>query len=192
MSQMKFGAHRTVKDPAFAHKLFSDTGWSWVWAILRVWLGYQWVEAGLHKVADPKWVATGEALKSYWTRAVAIPQPPARPAISYDWYRGFLQGLLDGGHYAWFGKVVAYGEVILGVLLIVGLFTGFMAFFGAFANMNFMLAGSASTNPVLFLAAVLILMAWKVAGHWGLDFWVLPALGTPWSQAEKAVPRTGT
>lgn len=192
MSQMRFGAHRTVGDPAFAHKLFSDTRWSWVWAILRVWLGYQWVEAGLHKAADPKWVATGEALKSYWARAVAIPQPPARPAISYDWYRNFLQGLLDGGHYAWFGKIVAYGEVILGILLIVGLFTGFMAFFGAFANMNFMLAGSASTNPVLFLAAVLILMAWKVAGHWGLDFWVLPALGTPWAQAERPVPRTGT
>lgn len=192
MSQMKFGTHRTVKDPEIAHRLFSDTRWSWIWAILRIWLGYQWVEAGLRKVADPKWVVTGESLKGYWARAVAIPQPPARPAISYDWYRSFLQGLLDGGHYTWFGKVVAYGEVILGILLIVGLFTGFMAFFGAFANMNFMLAGTASTNPVLFLAAVLILMAWKVAGHWGLDYWVLPALGTPWAKPERPEPRTET
>lgn len=190
MSRMKFGSHRTVKDPELAHRLFSDTRWSWIWAVLRIWLGYQWVEAGLHKVSDPKWVSTGEALKGYWARAVAVPAPPGKPAISYDWYRNFLQGMLDSGSYAWFGKVVAYGEVILGILLIVGLFTGFMAFFGAFANMNFMLAGSASTNPVLFLMGVLILMAWKVAGHWGLDFWVLPALGTPWGASEKSTQRT--
>jgi thiosulfate dehydrogenase [quinone] large subunit len=47
-------------------------------------------------------------------------------------------------------------------------------------NFNFLLAGSASTNPVLFIIAVLILMGWKVAGWIGLDRWVLPALGTPW------------
>jgi len=27
---------------------------------------------------------------------------------------------------------------------------------------------------------VLLLMAWKNAGWWGLDRFVLPALGTPW------------
>jgi thiosulfate dehydrogenase (quinone) large subunit len=25
-------------------------------------------------------------------------------------------------------------------------------------------------------------MAWKVAGWWGLDRWLLPLLGTPWYQ----------
>jgi thiosulfate dehydrogenase [quinone] large subunit len=47
-------------------------------------------------------------------------------------------------------------------------------------NFNFMLAGTASTNPVLFLAAILLIMAWKVAGWWGLDRFLLPLLGTPW------------
>ena len=35
--------------------------------------------------------------------------------------------------------------------------------------------------PILLVIAVLLIMAWKTAGWWGLDRWVLPALGTPWS-----------
>jgi thiosulfate dehydrogenase [quinone] large subunit len=27
---------------------------------------------------------------------------------------------------------------------------------------------------------IFIILAWKTAGWWGLDRWVLPALGTPW------------
>jgi thiosulfate dehydrogenase [quinone] large subunit len=45
-----------------------------------------------------------------------------------------------------------------------------------------MLAGSASTNPVLFLLAVLLMLAWKTAGYWGLDRWALRWLGTPWQK----------
>jgi thiosulfate dehydrogenase [quinone] large subunit len=47
-------------------------------------------------------------------------------------------------------------------------------------NMSFMLAGSASTNPVLFTLAIGLMLAWKVAGYYGLDRWLLPALGVPW------------
>jgi len=51
---------------------------------------------------------------------------------------------------------------------------------GAFMNLNFMLAGSASTNPVLLLLGFLIVLAWKTAGYIGLDRFLLPLLGTPW------------
>ena len=61
-----------------------------------------------------------------------------------------------------------------------GLFTGIAAFFGGFLNWNFMMAGAASTNPLLFAVAVALILAWKVAGYYGLDRYVLPALGTPW------------
>ena len=47
-------------------------------------------------------------------------------------------------------------------------------------NFNFMLAGSAGVNPVFFLLQVLLIVAWKVAGWYGLDRWLLPRLGTPW------------
>jgi thiosulfate dehydrogenase (quinone) large subunit len=46
--------------------------------------------------------------------------------------------------------------------------------------MSFLLAGSASTNPVLFTLAILIVLAWQVAGYWGADRFILPVLGAPW------------
>lgn len=42
------------------------------------------------------------------------------------------------------------------------------------------LAGSASTNPVLFTLAIGLMLAWKVAGYYGVDRYLLPRLGTPW------------
>jgi thiosulfate dehydrogenase [quinone] large subunit len=38
----------------------------------------------------------------------------------------------------------------------------------------------------LFTLAVLLILAWKVAGYYGLDYYLLPALGTPWSRRETA------
>ena len=61
-----------------------------------------------------------------------------------------------------------------------GLLTGFAAFFGALMNMSFLLAGSASVNPVLFTLAIGLILAWKVAGYYGVDRYLLPMLGTPW------------
>jgi thiosulfate dehydrogenase [quinone] large subunit len=47
-------------------------------------------------------------------------------------------------------------------------------------NWNFMMAGSASSNPLLFAIAVGLILAWKVSGYIGLDYYLLRALGTPW------------
>jgi len=169
-----------IQDPPLARFLFADTRSALLWLALRVFLGYQWVTAGWHKVQDPAWMVTGDGLKAFLTRAAAIPEAPARAAITFDWYRSFLQYLIDVQAYTWFAKVVAVGETAIGVALILGLFTGIAAFFGGFMNWNFMMAGTASTNPLLFAIAVALILAWKVAGYYGLDRYVLPALGTPW------------
>ena len=169
----------TVKDPNFTNILFNDTRLAWFWLILRVWLGYKWVDAALHKIDNPAWVQTGDALKGFWTGAVAIPET-GRPAIAFDWYRGFLQMLLDAEAYTWFAKVVAYGELLVGIALILGAFTGIAAFFGALMNWNFMMAGSASTNPMLLIIAIGLILAWKIGGYIGLDRFLLPLIGTPW------------
>jgi thiosulfate dehydrogenase [quinone] large subunit len=156
-----------------------------LWLPLRVWLGWQWLEAGLHKLENPKWVQTGEALKGFWTNAVAIPES-GRPAITFDWYRAFLQGMLDAQAYTWFAKLVTAGECLIGIALILGAFTGIAAFFGGFMNWNFMMAGSASTNPLLFVIAVGLILSWKVAGYFGADYLLLPWLGTPWGRKAPA------
>ena len=181
----KVAARTTVvAEPPVSRFLFNDVRTAPLWLILRIFLGYQWISAAQHKLADPAWTQTGAALQGFWSSIVKMPPDVPKAAITYDWYRSFIQLLLDAHAYTWFAKVVAFGELTIGIALILGILTGFAALAGAFMNMNFMLAGSASSNPVLFVLAVLILMAWKVAGLVGVDRWLLPILGTPWNNDE--------
>lgn len=170
----------TIQDPPLAESLFSNTRWAWLWLLARVYLGYIWLSSGLQKVTNPAWTQNGEALRGFWERAAAIPDAPARPAIAFDWYRAFIQALLDAQAYTWFAKLVTIGELLIGAALILGMFTGIAAFFGGFMNWNFMMAGSASTNPLLFTISILLILSWKTAGWLGIDRWLLPLLGTPW------------
>jgi thiosulfate dehydrogenase (quinone) large subunit len=173
-----------IEEPNFVKTLFNDVRFSVLWLVVRIWLGLQWITSGMGKVDNPAWVETGQALRGYWTNAVAIPEA-GRPAIAFDWYRSFLTFLLNTESYTWFAKLVVYGEILIGVALMVGAFVGFAAFFGAFMNWNFMMAGSASTNPMLFVAALGLIFAWKIAGYLGADFFLLRWLGTPWNRQQR-------
>jgi thiosulfate dehydrogenase [quinone] large subunit len=168
-----------VEGPGVTRFLFSNSQAGLFWLPVRLFLGFSWLEAGLHKLTDPAWTSGGEALRGYWERAAAIPEQ-GRPLITFEWYRSFIQLMLDNGAEAWFSYVIMFGEIAVGVGLVLGLLTGVAAFFGAFMNMSFLLAGSASTNPVLFTFAIGLMLAWRVAGYYGIDRWVLPMLGTPW------------
>jgi len=169
-----------IEDPPIARLLFSSTAFSWVWLIARLWLGWGWLEAGLHKLEDPGWMAGGTALKGFWERALAV-SPQGKPVIAFDWYRGFIQQLYDAQTWAWFAPIIAWSETLIGVALILGLFTGLAAFGGSLLNFSFVMAGTASTNMLMFGVAVLLILAWKNAGWIGLDRWALPLVGTPWA-----------
>src|ERR671911_302767 len=162
-----------------------------IWLPMRFFLGRDWFSHGAEKVVDPAWMNGGEALRSFWEEAIVVPEQ-GRPPIAYAWFRDFLQYMLDNGWYSWFAKLVAWGEVVVGLGLLVGALVGLSAFLGTFMNFNYMLAGSASTNPVLFGLAIFLVLAWKVAGHWGLDRWLLPALGSQWARAEAQVDAVAT
>jgi len=170
-----------LQDPPVAQFLFSDTRLAALWLVVRVLLGWGWVSAALGKLGDPAWMQTGEALKGFWSKAVEIPAT-GKPLITFDWYRNFIQGMLDSGSYVWFAKLVAIGELVIGLALILGLFVGVAAFLGAFLNWNYIMAGSASSNGLFGLAAILLILAWKTAGYYGLDRWILPRIGMTWQQ----------
>ncbi len=168
-----------VEGPAFARFLFNNRAAGLVWLPIRLFVGFEWLEAGWHKATGGGWLDGGAALAGFWKAAVAVPQQ-GRPPITYEWYRDFINVLLNGHHETWFAWLITFGEMAVGLGLILGALTGIAAFFGAFMNMSFLLAGSASTNPIMFTLAVGIMLAWKVAGYYGIDRYLLPLLGTPW------------
>ncbi len=169
----------TIGEPGAAHFLFYDLRAAPLWLVVRLYVGFAWLEAGYHKATGTGWLDGGGALKGYWTKAVTIDPKTGTGPISYDWYRHFLQAMLDQQWYTWFGTVIVAGELLIGLGLLFGVLTGWAAFFGLLMNMSFMLAGSASTNPVLFSLAILLILAWRVAGYLGGDRLVLPLLGVP-------------
>ncbi len=147
---------------------------------IRLFLGWEWLDAGLHKLQDPRWFQTGEALRGYWERAATIPEPPARPSITYPLYRSFIQFMLDNNVDSWFNYFIIFGEILIGIGLIVGGLTAIAAFFGLLMNFTFLYAGSVSSNPTFIILALLIVIGWRVAGWWGLDRYLLTWIGTPW------------
>ena len=173
-----------VPDPPIAFALFQTTRFAWLWLIIRVYLGYTWLVSGWGKITNPAW-QTGGPLRGFWENAIAIPET-GRPAIAFDWYRSFIQFMLDNQWYEWFADLIMYGEVLVGIALILGAFTGIAAFAGSFMNWNFIMAGAASTNGLMLTLSVLLILAWKVAGWYGLDRWLLTFLGTPWSRTKES------
>lgn len=167
---------RIVTEPGISQFLFADTRLAPLWAILRIYVGWQWLNAGWHKVTDPAWVGpqAGTAVTGFLQGALAK-TTGERPSVS-GWYGSFIENVALPNA-TLFSYLVAFGEVAVGIALILGLLTGIAAFFGGLMNANFLLAGTLSSNPLLFILATWLVLAWRVAGWWGLDRWVLPKLG---------------
>ncbi len=168
------------EEPPVARFLFGDARFSWFWLIVRLYAGYEWLTAGIEKLQSPAWTGShaGTAMSGFVKGALSQ-SSGAHPNVQ-GWYATFLQAFVLPNAMAW-SYAISWGETLVGLGLIVGLFTGIAAFFGTLMNVNYLLAGAVSINPVLFIVGTWLVLAWKTAGWLGLDHWVLPALGTPWA-----------
>src|SRR5579884_83423 len=167
-----------IGDPPIAQVLLSDTRMAPVWLVVRVYAGYAWLQAGLEKLGNPAWTGgkAGAAISGF--AAGALQKVAGDHPDVTGWYAGFLQAVVLP-HAAFWSWLITLGETAVGIGLILGLFTGIAAFVGGMMNANYLLAGTVSTNPLLFILATWLVLAWRVAGYIGLDYFVLPALGVP-------------
>lgn len=169
------------EEPKFAKFLLADTRMAWLWLIIRVYVGWEWLIAGWVKVQSPVWVGdkAGVAVQGFLNGALTK-ATGLHPDVQ-SWYASFIQNFALP-HSVGFSYLVSYGELLVGIALILGIFTGIAAFFGTFMNLNYLLAGTVSTNPILLMLQLFLILAWRVAGWFGLDRWLLPKLGTPWKR----------
>jgi thiosulfate dehydrogenase (quinone) large subunit len=178
MSTSTTDQHSRIPEPNITRFLFADTRMAPVWLIVRLWLGYEWLSAAWGKWAEGGWVGAGAggAVKGYAQGAIA--QTAGEHPQVTGWYASFLENVVLPNA-ALFSYLVILGETLVGVALVLGVFTGIAAFFGVFMNASFLFAGTAGANPLMAIVAILIVLAWRVAGWWGLDRWILPAVGVP-------------
>jgi thiosulfate dehydrogenase (quinone) large subunit len=154
----------------------------WVWLVARLYLGYEWLSAGWEKLAgagSAVWVGdkAGAAIVGFANGALKKTSGD-HPDVQ-GWYATFLNDVVIPNA-GLFGRLIAVGETLVGIALILGILTGIAAFFGVLMNANYLLAGTVSSNPVLIILGAPIILAWRNAGWIGIDRFLLPALGTPW------------
>lgn len=168
----------TYPEPRISKFLFASKAMAPVWAVVRIYLGWQWLTSGWGKVNSPAWVGpdAGGAVTGYLTGALDR-AAGERPDVT-GWYAWMIENLFLPNATV-MSHLVAFGELLVGAALILGFLTGLSAFMGGLMNAAFLLAGTVSSNPVMFILATWLVLAWRVAGYYGLDFWVLPRLGAP-------------
>lgn len=146
------------------------------WLILRLWLGYMWLKAGLPKAFGSKaeaWVGdkAGVAVRGFLEGALARAEGES-PQVQ-AWYADFVREVaLPNARL--FSYVVAYGEVLVGLALILGLVTRFAASMGVIMNLAYLFAGTISSNPQMLVAEAGIAAAGIAAGYYGVDRYLMP------------------
>jgi thiosulfate dehydrogenase [quinone] large subunit len=174
-----------IEEPAFSRWLFGSSKAAWIWLIARLWLGWEWLQAGWSKLFGGnftwKFWNWGDAASSLtgdgnigWIRSgtVATEDGGQRTLQVGDAVAGFARGALERGTagehpdiaYSWYVSFLEWvrdtGHTVLGF------------------------AGSAGVNPAMIAVAGVLILAWRNAGWYGLDRFLLPKLGTPWHRGE--------
>src|SRR5690625_675103 len=119
-------------------------------AFIRIYVGYQWVTAGLGKVMG------GFDASGFMQGAIAQ-SGGENPAVQ-GWWAAFLEtvALPNAGLFSF---IVAWGEVLVGIALILGIFTNFAALMGITMNFAFLLSGTVSTNAQMVILTIFLIVA---------------------------------
>jgi thiosulfate dehydrogenase [quinone] large subunit len=161
--------------PRLAKSLLGSPRWGWLWLIVRLYVGWQWLTSGWEKLNDPAWVGgqAGASLTGFLQHSLTL-TTGAHPSVQ-PWYAWFVEHSVLPQVVVW-SYAVSIGEFLVGLGLLTGILTGLAAFFGGLMNFNYLLAGSVSINPVMLVLEIGLMLAWRNAGWWGGDRWLLPAL----------------
>jgi thiosulfate dehydrogenase [quinone] large subunit len=144
----------------------------WVFAPLRLFLAVTFIYAGIQKLTDPQFF-----------------NPHAIGFIGNQ-IQGFAKGAPIHGlliavalpHAAFWGGVIAWGEIAIGLGTLVGFLLRPAAFFGLLLSLMFFLSASWHVHPYFYGADIVFVFAWAalflagpMAGGWpALDLWLAP------------------
>lgn len=140
-----------------------------IWAVLRIMLGYIWLSAAFEKLrAFPVYVGSkaGTAVSGYLHGALAE-TAGAHAQVTAEW--AWLIHTLFLPTAGFWSIVVTFGELVVGIALILGVLTGTALLAALVMNMAYMLSGSATVNPVMFALEFGMLALGPAVAYWGLD-----------------------
>ena len=143
--------------------------------ILRVYIGYRWLLAGYSKIKGGSFEAGG------------FIQAASENAAVPGWWAGFLETVALPNQ-GLFSFLVMWGELLVGIALILGIFTNFAALMGITMNLSFLFSGAGIIDAQMAVLTVFIAVAGNNAGRYGLDRWVLPLLKSKYTKRKLRGP----
>ena len=157
-----------------------------LWLLARLWLGYEWLHAGIEKVIGDgavKWVGAeaGGSVAGFLKGAIAKsplaegfdPAKTPHPAVS-EWLATLARDVFIPNAQI-MSSLVASGELLVGIALLVGIFTRFSALMGVVMALAFLLAGTTSSGlPLLLTVGLALTLSGTTAGVYGLDYFAKP------------------
>lgn len=165
--------HIHYEEFAITKFLFSSPKMAFPWLVVRLYVGWEWLSAGWDKLHNTAWWGdTAGAPLIGFVQGALQKTGGLHPDVQM-WYANFLTSTVLPNAVTW-SNMVALGEFLVGVALILGFLVGVSAFFGAFMNLNYLLAGTVSANPIFLMLGISLILAWRVSGYFGLDYYVLP------------------
>lgn len=149
------------------------TGWGWL--LIRIFVGYQFLAAGLEKMVDDSWVGgnAGAGLTTFLQGALSK-ATGAQPEVQ-SWYATLIKQVFLPNATA-FSYLVTFGELLVGFALIFGVLSKFSAFWGSVMNLAFLLAGTSANNPLMVVLEVAMIFGGAGVGYYGADYYLLPML----------------
>ena len=136
---------------------------AWIALPLRLFLGVTFVYAGIQKLTDPQYFRP--SAPGYIGRQIA--------GMAHGTPLGGLLTHLVVPHAAFFGGLIAWGELAIGLGVLVGLLVRPAAFFGALLSLIFFLSASWRVSPYFYGSDIVFLFGWSVivlagpvAGGW--------------------------
>lgn len=163
--------------------LFTDHRFAGLWAVVRVLLGWAWLQTGWRMAQDAAWM-NGDRLSCAMQPGVATVKPIAWLLAC----QGGSPSWLLGAASVWGARVAAIAAMLLGIAVILGFLTGPALLLGGLVVLVAM-PPPAAAGALLQLAAIAGLLATRRSAGWiGLDRWLLPLLS--WrSRRERRPPQ---
>jgi thiosulfate dehydrogenase [quinone] large subunit len=147
-------------------------------AVLRILLGLWFLKALLTKLEFTllggivPWMETQQR----WIDLMPVILGKQMEANPFPWYKAFVEQTVLP-NVGLFASLTAWGEVLVGLSLVSGLFAGLGALGGLWLSINYGIAGSHTSSAsegfhYLLVAVFVVLFLARSGRAWGLDSWV--------------------
>jgi len=132
------------------------------WLAVRVWIGIMWFQAGWSKVFG------AENPSFLHNNGAAVAGFAGHGTAAYSWWASIMHSFVVPNA-SWIAVLVAFGELAIGLGLIVGFLTRTAAVASLFLLLTYVMSGTAGVTGFYALCALIVLATWRTSTWIGLD-----------------------